>query len=97
MISVSIVSHNHAHLLDRLLSQLLSYQEISRIIITINTPESYLSIYSHEKIYLLKNVDPKGFGENHNTAFKECQTPFFCVLNPDLFLLQIHLIIFCTI
>src|SRR5690606_28411431 len=32
----------------------------------------------------ITNLQTKGFGANHNAAFKHCPTPFFCVMNPDL-------------
>lgn len=34
----------------------------------------------------MQNATPKGFGTNHNAAFKYCDTPFYCVLNPDVIL-----------
>ncbi|WP_338107481.1 glycosyltransferase [Cupriavidus taiwanensis] len=36
----------------------------------------------------VKNKHPKGFGANHNAAFGYCDTPFFCVLNPDIRLME---------
>jgi len=34
------------------------------------------------------NSRPAGFGANHNIAFSHCTTSFFCVLNPDVQLLD---------
>ena len=33
---------------------------------------------------LIENSNPKGFGENHNNAFRSCDTKLFFVINPDL-------------
>jgi GT2 family glycosyltransferase len=30
------------------------------------------------------NTDPAGFGANHNRAFEQCDSAYFCVLNPDV-------------
>ncbi|MCY1544135.1 Rhamnosyltransferase WbbL [compost metagenome] len=32
----------------------------------------------------IENSFPKGFGANHNAAFARCDTPYFCVVNPDV-------------
>ena len=32
----------------------------------------------------IANKEIKGFGANHNAAFKLCRTPWFCVVNPDI-------------
>src|SRR4051812_21990199 len=33
---------------------------------------------------LVRNASPKGFGANHNAAFKLSNSAYFCVLNPDI-------------
>ncbi|MET0507554.1 MAG: glycosyltransferase family 2 protein [Burkholderiaceae bacterium] len=33
---------------------------------------------------MIDNRVPRGFGENHNAAFRHCLAPFFCVVNPDI-------------
>jgi GT2 family glycosyltransferase len=38
----------------------------------------------HEKLAIIDNHDPAGFGANHNVAFDRCRTPYFCVINPDI-------------
>ena len=86
MITVSIVSHGQGHLVERLLGDLVQCKEIERIVITENVPESPIAIPEtlSSKIVHLKNSNPLGFGANHNQAFKQCETPFFCVVNPDI-------------
>ena len=83
MITVSIVSHNHGNLIRKLILQLIKFHQVSKIIITLNIPEKIKFIRS-KKIKLIINKKKKGFGSNHNQAFKFCKTKFFCVLNPDI-------------
>lgn len=83
LIAVSIVSHGHGAMVVRLIEALLACDEVVQIILTRNIPEP-LVVPVHERITLLENQFPKGFGENHNTAFLRCNQPFFCPLNPDI-------------
>lgn len=83
MITVSIISHNHGKLIPPLVHKLINCPEVSKIVLTINTPE-YIDLPSSNKILTIENRYPLGFGMNHNNAFKECNTRFFCVLNPDV-------------
>lgn len=56
------------------------------VILTLNIPESLLigaSTYPFQ-ISVIRNEAPKGFGANHNAAFKQCRSAYFCVLNPDI-------------
>ena len=83
MISVSVVSHGHGDMVVGLLGQLLCCPEVTQVIVTRNLPESVVFPAS-ERLLLVDNPQPKGFAANHNAAFLHCQTPFFCVLNPDI-------------
>lgn len=83
MITVSIVSHNHGKLIPPLVHKLINYPEVSKIVLTINIPEC-IDLPSSTKILIIQNLCPLGFGMNHNNAFKECDTRFYCVLNPDV-------------
>lgn len=87
MIAVSIISHGHGEMVLKLVSQLLECPEISTIIITQNINEQ-LIFPDTSKIQLIKNNYPKGFGENHNSAFSRITEQFFCPLNPDIRLLS---------
>lgn len=85
-ITFSIVSHGQSGLVKYLLDDLsaLSNQNF-RVIVTVNIPEDetpYLE--TSLNLDIIRNVSPKGFGENHNQAFKAASTSYFCVLNPDL-------------
>jgi len=83
MITISIVSHGHGVMLDKLLGQILEFPEIEQVIVTLNTPESS-KFPKDNRITLIRNQDPKGFGANHNFAFTKCKSSYFCVLNPDI-------------
>ena len=87
MISISIVSHNQALLIAELLSDLQMHcsKEIE-VILTINTNEKLPFTKNDFKfpLCLIQNKEKKGFGTNHNKAFKYAKGKFFCVLNPDI-------------
>ncbi|MBU6460582.1 MAG: glycosyltransferase family 2 protein [Proteobacteria bacterium] len=89
MITVSIVSHGHASWIEPLLQDLAACPEISRVILTVNIPDRTIPVPEElkDKMVRLCNTVPQGFGANHNAAFRECQTPYFCILNPDMRLL----------
>ncbi|MEW5709895.1 MAG: glycosyltransferase family 2 protein [Pseudomonadota bacterium] len=73
-------------MVDALLRDLADCPQVSRVILTVNVsedepiPPEPLS----GRITVLRNLIPKGFGANHNTAFAHCDTPYYCVLNPDI-------------
>jgi N-acetylglucosaminyl-diphospho-decaprenol L-rhamnosyltransferase len=89
---ISIISHGHKKLADQLISQLATkaHSEIAQLIITCNKPdiESFDYLYSKMDfpftVLCINNEQPLGFGENHNQAFKYCESDFFCVINPDI-------------
>lgn len=83
LIAVSIVSHGHGAMVIQLIHSLLACDGVAQIIVTRNVPES-LTIPESERIKVLDNKHPKGFGANHNAAFQYCDQPFFCPLNPDI-------------
>lgn len=84
-ISVSIVSHGHGEMVNALVHQLLSLPEVGQIILTRNISER-ASFVRDARVQVIENTIPKGFGANHNNAFKLCRLPFYCVLNPDIVL-----------
>lgn len=94
-ISISIVSHGHSKFVlafARQLAAILEHEYVE-LIITVNSAmldDLYIDNIpnnSRLKIILLKNTAPCGFGANHNFAFKQCTSDFFCVVNPDIELL----------
>lgn len=83
-ITVSIVSHGHGALLPGLLDDLASCPEVECVILTKNIPERYDSSVRSEWLHVIDNRCPKGFGANHNEAFRQSESPYFVVLNPDV-------------
>ena len=87
-ISISIVSHAQMGLIVALLADLESHCQESRfeVILTLNLGEELpfaLDGFSWP-IKIVRNAVPKGFGANHNQAFKRATGKYFCVLNPDI-------------
>lgn len=86
MIAVSIVSHGHGAMVEKLVETLLACPEVAQLVVTRNISEA-LNIADDARVVLIENPAPKGFGANHNAAFALCQQPFFCPLNPDIIML----------
>lgn len=88
MISVSVVSHGQGGLVSQVLSDLAKLADPTRfeVILTKNVPEELaFSIGDFPfPVRLLENDQPKGFGANHNAAFKVASGAWFCVMNPDI-------------
>ena len=82
-ITISLVSHGHGGMLPSLVKALLSFEQIDQITITNNLLEN-TDYPTDSQICVIKNVLPAGYGTNHNAAFRESKTSFFCVLNPDI-------------
>lgn len=87
VVTVSLVSHGHGAMVWSLIDQLLTVPEVSRIVLTLNIAEAVPETLD-PKVVLIRNAEPKGFGANHNAAFQSCETPCFCVLNPDIELIE---------
>lgn len=83
-ITVSIVSHGHGALLPGLLADLSFCPEVVKVIVTRNIPEPVLEVAKPGWLVVIDNPTPKGFGANHNSAFKLAQTTYFAILNPDI-------------
>lgn len=86
-VSISLVSHGHGDMVWKLVDKLVICPEVSEIIVTLNIPEISPVIF-HNKVVLVKNDVPKGFGANHNAAFALAKSEFFCIINPDIQLTQ---------
>ncbi|MFH1818254.1 MAG: glycosyltransferase family 2 protein [Thiobacillus sp.] len=86
MVTISIVSHGQADLVHRCLLDLTDFPEVARVIVTLNIPESDLDVPTglEGRLLTIRNITPLGFGANHNQAFLNCETPFYCVINPDI-------------
>lgn len=88
LITVSIVSHGQLELVLPLLEQLNQHSSpiIAKVVLTLNIPEPYLLATQKwtYPIVVLENSKVKGFGANHNQAFRQCETPWFLIMNPDV-------------
>lgn len=87
MIILSIVSHGQLSIIKDFLGD-FSRQVLPdvKIILTINIPEdeSVLDNFKDLPISLIRNIAPKGFGENHNFAFLQEKSSIFAIVNPDV-------------
>jgi GT2 family glycosyltransferase len=86
-VSVSVVSHRQAGLVEKLLDDLDRRCTTEfEVLLTINLPEpqSFATDRYRFPVRLISNAAPKGFGANHNAAFRESRYELFCVLNPDV-------------
>lgn len=86
-ITLSIVSHRQNALVNQLL------EDVARVcagrvalILTENVtdPVPLATDRLDCPVERIANTQIKGFGANHNAAFKHCRTPFFCIANPDV-------------
>lgn len=84
----SIVSHGQKELVEDLISSLDQYLDIGannfKLIITENL---YCDVdFKSQKfsIDVIYNVRPKGFGDNHNSAFEKNKSDYFFIINPDI-------------
>lgn len=91
-ILVSVVSHNQASLVHPLLDGIGRYcahHEIT-VVLTQNTDETlpFEEDGFGFPVKVIRNPRPKGFGANHNAAFRIAEAEYFCVLNPDIRLVE---------
>lgn len=87
-VTISIVSHGQERLLQGLLDDLAGPADcVERLVIThnlagaadVSCPEAMSG-----RCWQIHNIQPKGFGANHNAAFTLCDTEWFAVVNPDI-------------
>jgi hypothetical protein len=88
IVTISIVSHRQIELVEKLFADIARHcnTEAIEIILTLNLPEELPFSESDfpYSLRILRNPYPRGFGENHNRAFKIAGSDFFCVMNPDI-------------
>ena len=86
-ITVSVISHRQNALINALIQDIRRHCAARiALVLTENVPDSTM-LQADElacPVQQVSNPFPKGFGCNHNAAFAVCETPFFCVLNPDI-------------
>jgi len=85
-VTISVVSHLQGELIANLLADLARFPEVAKVVLIYNLPEPAAIIPSQldDRLEVIVNASPKGFGANHNHAFTYCQSPFFCIVNPDI-------------
>lgn len=86
-VSISIVSHAHGKMAWSLVDQVLRLPEVTKLVLTVNIPEP-IPNFQDPRVELVLNRVPKGFGANHNAAFRRVNTSYFCVLNPDIVFIE---------
>lgn len=101
LLTVSVVSHLQAGLIQALIAQIAALEAariargatalVARVVVTVNVDEplpAELAPGAPFEIRVLRNARQQGFSRNHNQAFAACDTPLFVVMNPDLDLLD---------
>jgi GT2 family glycosyltransferase len=91
VITISIVSHAQAGLVSGLLRDLSGLgRDDLQVILTVNVPETLPEEFGRllPRLEIVLNAAPKGFGANHNAAFRRARGEYFCVLNPDIRMAQ---------
>lgn len=86
-VTVSIVSHRQNAMVNGLLVDLADRcGEDILIVLTENVPDvvSLSPGRLANRLQVVRNPQPRGFGANHNAAFAHCRTSFYCVANPDI-------------
>jgi N-acetylglucosaminyl-diphospho-decaprenol L-rhamnosyltransferase len=90
IVHISIVSHGQGALVEQLLNdiKLVCNSDNLNVTLTLNIPEilSFCPELFPFTLRIVRNYAPKGFGANHNAAFRNFQNNslYFCVLNPDI-------------
>ena len=91
-VSISVVSHGQGALVKDVLSDLARFatQANFEVILTVNIPEQlpFQTADFPYRIVTVKNTTVKGFGENHNKAAELATGGWFCVMNPDIKLVE---------
>lgn len=86
-LTVSIVSHGQAALAGQVMRDLERCTAVPlEVVLTINVPEMlpFDPCGFPYPVTVLENQAPKGFGANHNAAFRAARGGYFCVMNPDI-------------
>lgn len=88
LITLSVISHGHTLEIEALLKDIArsKNRKLAQIVITLNLSEERPRVPRgiDVPIHWCGNPYPKGFGANHNAAFRYCNTEFFAVVNPDI-------------
>jgi hypothetical protein len=87
-LTASVVSHGQVRLVNTLISDLIQHAgpQLQRLVVTLNVAEAepVRAEGATFQVIVVQNDRPRGFGANHNRAFRHCETSWFAVLNPDV-------------
>ena len=86
-VTLSVVSHGQGTIIRHFLEDCRRFTGASfEILLTLNIPEDrgFHTDFNDLPIQIIENEKPKGFGANHNTAFKNSHGEVFMVVNPDI-------------
>ena len=86
-VTLSVVSHGQNALVNQLLEDIQRHcADRVTLTLTLNIadPVPFAAADLACPVEVIVNPRPRGFGANHNAAFAQCRTPFFCVANPDI-------------
>ena len=86
---ISIVSHGQGQLVKDLLEDLCILHSSDlwdiTLILTLNIPEDESFLHGYEdRVRIVRNLRPLGFGANHNQAFLMVPSDYFLIMNPDI-------------
>ena len=86
---VSIVSHGHGELVQRVLHDLAlaGGQFVRRVVLTLNQPHETAPVLNADwpfEVQIRRNSKPRGFGANHNAALAGAEESCVCIMNPDV-------------
>jgi hypothetical protein len=83
-VALSVVSHAQNWLVNQLLVDLAQFHPAGlSIVVTQNVRDPDTLVARHGAEVIVNDL-PRGFGANHNAAFRRCNAPYFCVVNPDV-------------
>ena len=88
-VSLSVVSHRQGKMVNDLIGDVARFSPNLDFLLTCNVPEqASIRAAGLQTFRQLENARSKGFGANHNAAFRHCESLFFCIANPDVRLLN---------
>lgn len=88
-IAMSVVSHRQGAMVVDLLRDVARFSPDVEVLLTCNVPEKEIEpVEGVHSLRQFQNSAAQGFAANHNAAFRHCESPFLCVANPDVRLLD---------
>lgn len=88
---LSIVSHNQNEYVQNLLNSIDEYlvADIHETLIIITHNQTELAEFTSKfNVLHYRNLNARGFGDNHNAAFERVDSELFLIINPDIILIE---------